>query len=109
MTIYLAWKAQIALLLFKKVIVLAKYIDFSEIFLKKLAKVLSKCIRIYKHAIKLENGKQSPYRSIYSLNLLEFKTLKTYIKTNLANGFIQSSKSLTSATILFVCKSNGSF
>ena len=31
---------------------------------------------------------KQPYRSIYSLSLIEFETLKIYIKTNLTNGFI---------------------
>ena len=46
------------------------------------------------HAIKLEEGKQLSFRSFYSLGLVELETLKIYIKTNLANGFIQTSKSL---------------
>ena len=39
---------------------------------------------------------------------MELETLKTYIKTNLVNGFIQPSKSLAGASILFVCKPNSS-
>lgn len=35
--IYLAWKAQITLLLTKKDIVLAKYLDFTDVFSKKSA------------------------------------------------------------------------
>ena len=53
------------------------------------------------HAIKLEENKQLPFRPIYSLGLVELETLKTYIKTNLANGFIQSFKSPNRAFILF--------
>ena len=40
MTIHLAGKAQIALLLAKKVTVLAKYLDFADVFLKESAEVL---------------------------------------------------------------------
>ena len=54
-----------------------------------------------KHAIKLEEGKQPLFGPIYSLELVELETLKTYIKTNLANGFIRPSKSLAGAPILF--------
>ena len=97
------------LLLLKKVIVSAKYSDFADVFSEKLANVLPEQIRINQHAIKLEKGKQSPYRLIYSLKPIEFKTLKTYIEINLANGFIQASKLLAGTFILFVCKSNGSF
>ena len=39
---------------------------------------------------------------------MALKTLKAYIKTNLANGFIRSSKSPTGAPILFDQKSNNS-
>ena len=39
---------------------------------------------------------------------MELETLKTYIETNLANGFIQPLKSPAGALILFVRKPNGS-
>lgn len=54
------------------------------------------------------NSKQPSYRLIYSLKLIELKTLQTYIITNLANGFIKPFKSLTDAPILFISKLNGS-
>ena len=88
MTIHSAQEAQIALLLAKKVTVPTEYADFSDVFLKKSAKVLLECTRINGYIIKLEDGKQSPYGPIYSLGTVEFKTLKTYIKTNLSNSFI---------------------
>ena len=109
MTIYPAWKTQIALLLAKKITVPAEYSDFADVFSKKLAEMFLKHIGINKHAIKLEDGKQLFYRPIYSLGPVELKTLKTYIKNNLANGFIQPSKSPAGAPILFVCKPNSSF
>ena len=56
-TIYLAQKTQIALLLAKKVIILAKHTDFANVFLKKLAKVLPERTGINKHAIKLGDDK----------------------------------------------------
>ena len=59
------------------------------------------------HAIKLEEGKQSPFGPIYSLGPIELKTLKTYIKTNLANGFIRFFKSPAGALILFNQKPDG--
>ena len=37
---------------------------------------------------------------------MELKILKTYIQTNLANGFIQLSKFFADVLILFVYKSN---
>ena len=54
-------------------------------------------------------GDQQPsYGSIYSLGLIELETLKTYIDTNLANGFIRLSKSLVKASIFFDKKSDKS-
>ena len=40
---------------------------------------------------------------------MELETLKTYIKTNLANGFIKPSKSSAGAPIPFNQKSDGFF
>ena len=97
------------MLLAKKVIVPAKYLDFANVFLEESANVLLKQIGVNEHAIKLEKSKQLPYRPIYSLRPVEVETLKTYIKTNLANGFIQGSKSLADAPIFFVYKPNSSF
>ena len=108
MTIYPARKAQIALVLAKEVTVPAEYSDFADVFSKKTAKVLPKRIGINKHAIKLEDGKQPPYWLIYSLSPVDLETLKTYIKTNLANDFIRPSKSPAGTPILFVYKSDGS-
>ena len=62
-----------------------------------------------KHAIELEEGKQLPFGPIYSLRPVELETLKTYIETNLANGFIRLFKSPARAPILFDKKPDGSF
>ena len=97
-----------AFLLTKKVTVLAKYLAFADVFLKKWANVLPKQIGVNEYAIKLEKGKQPPYGPIYSLELFELKTVKTYIETNWANGFVWASKLLVSASILFIRKSNSS-
>ena len=45
-------------------------------------------IKINNYAIKLKKSKQLLFRLIYSLELVELKILKIYIKINLANGFI---------------------
>ena len=108
MTIYPARKAQLALLLAEEVTVLTKYLDFADVFLEKSANILPERTGANEHAIELEEGKQSPYGPIYSLRLVELETLKTYIETNLANGFIRASKSPASALILFVYKPDGS-
>ena len=106
--IYLAWETQIASLLVEKITVPAEYSNFADVFSKELAEVLPERTGINKHAIELEDSKQPPYRPIYNLSMVELETLKTYIKTNLANGFIRPSKSHAGAPILFVCKPNGS-
>ena len=59
--------------------------------------------------IELEPGQKLLYWSIYSLELKEFKTLKTYIRTNLANSFIKAWKFSVNTLILFICKRNSSF
>ena len=107
-SIHSARKAQFALLLTKEVTVQTEYSDFANVFLKKSANVLPEQTEVNKQAIKLEKSKQQLYRPIYNLGPVEFKTLKNYIKINLANGFIRGSKSVAGALILFVRKPNGS-
>ena len=85
----------------------AKYSDFLDIFFKKKVSILLEATKLNQHAIKLQKGQQSLYRPIYSLGPVELKTLKTYIKTNLTNGFIELSKSPAGASILFVEKPDG--
>ena len=75
-------------MLAEKVTVLAKYLDSINVFSKKSIKMLPKYARINKHTIELVNSKQPVYDLIYNLRLVKLKTLKTYIKTNLANSFI---------------------
>ena len=87
----------------------AEYSDFEDVFSKESAAVLPEHTEINTHAIDLEEGKQPPYGPIYSLGPVELETLKTYIKTNLANGFICPSKSPAGTPILFDKKPDGSF
>ena len=110
MTIHPARQAQIALLKAEEapVTVPAEYSDFADVFSEKYAAVLPEHTEINTHAIDLEEGKQPPYGPIYSLGPVELETLKTYIETNLANGFIRPSKSPAGAPILFDRKPDGS-
>ena len=105
-TINPARKFYIDLLLAKKVTIPVKYLNFADVFLVKLANVVLAQIGANKYAIELEKSKQPPYKPIYSLKPVELKTFKTYIKTNLANGFFQTLKLPADALILFVCKFN---
>ena len=78
-----------------------EYSDYNIIFLAKYVAKLPENIGMNEHAIKLKRDKQPPFGPIYSLGPVELETLKTYIETNLANGFIRPSKSPAGAPILF--------
>lgn len=88
MLIYLAKKAQIILLITKKVKILDKHLDFLVIFSKKKALILLELSNLNQYFIKLHKNKKPPYGLVYSLDLVKVKVLKTYIETNLANCFI---------------------
>lgn len=102
MVIHLAKKAQIALLITKKMKILTEYLDFSNIFSKKRALVLSEITNINQYTIELQESLQLPYESIYSLEPVGLKTLKTYIETNLTNSFTWPSKLPANTLIFFV-------
>ena len=108
-TIYPTKKAQMALLLAKEITVLAKYSNFADMFFEQSANILPEQTNVDEHAIKLEKSKQPLYGPIYSLGPVELNPYKSYIETNLANGFIQTSKSLAGALILIIHKSNDRF
>ena len=90
------------MLLAKKVKIPTKYSNFSDVFSEKKTLVLLRLIKLNQHAIKLQDSQQLLYGPIYSLGPVELKTLKTYIKANLANGFIWPLKLPTGAPIFFV-------
>ena len=102
------YRPQIAGLMAKKTLtkVHAKYLDFADVFFLDLASKLPRYTKINDHAIELVDSQQPPYRPIYSLGSIELKTLKVYIKINLANKFIRLFKSLAGALILFDRKSD---
>ena len=87
-----------------------KYLDFADGLFSDLASELPEYTRIIDHAIELVDGcQQAPYGPIYSIKPVELETLKAYIETNLANGFIRPSKSPADVPILFDRKSDSSF
>ena len=110
MTVDPGRKAQIGALLFDEAPteVPAEYSDYSDVFSAENAAELPENTGINEHAIELEEGKQPSFGPIYSLGPVELETLKTYIETNLANGFIRPSKSPAGAPILFDRKPDGS-
>ena len=103
-------EAQVRALLFDEVPteVPAEYSDHNDVFLAENAAELPENTGMNKYTIKLEEGKQPPFGLIYSLGPVELETLKTYIKTNWANGFVWPSKSPAGAPILFDWKPDGS-
>ena len=102
-------EAQIAFLLTEEVKILEEYLDFANVFSEKNVLVLLERTKFNKYVIDLEDGKQLPYRLIYSLSPVELETLKTYIETYLKTGFIQPFKSSAGASILFDKKPDSSF
>ena len=104
-------QAQVGALLFNKAStkVSAEYSNYNNVFSVEYIIKLSENIKMNEYVIKLKESKQLSFGLIYNLELVELETLKTYIKTNLANGFIWPSKFLTKAFILFDRKSDGSF
>ena len=93
MPIYPAREAQIASLVAEEVKIPTEYSDFSDVFSEEKASILPEATELNQHAIELQEGQQPPYGPIYSLGPVELEMLKTYIETNLANGFIWPSKS----------------
>ena len=107
--IHPSWNVQIALLEIEKVTIPSEYIDYTNVFFPNFAVELPEYTDINDHSIDWIDDKQPLYSLIYSLEPVELKTLKTYIETNLINGCIRPSKSLTGAPILFICKKDGNF
>lgn len=109
--VYSSYKTQIASIKIDKTLttISPEYFNGIDVFSPKLVAKLPEYTEINNHTINLKDGKQPSYRPINSLEPVRFKILKMYIKTNLANGFIMSSKSPTSAPILFIWKLNDCF
>jgi len=83
-----------------------EYHEFASVFSKTESIKLPEH-RKYDMAIEIEEGKTIPWGPIYSLSEPELKALKSYLDENLAQGYIQPSKSRCSAPIFFVKKKSG--
>ena len=83
-----------------------RYKDCVDVFSKDRAETLAPH-RSIDNAIDLEPDFNLPYCRIYILSEVELKTLKAYIETNLANGFIQRLLSPAAAPSLFAKKKDG--
>ena len=101
---------QVGILLIDKapIEILAKYSNYNNVFLAENIVEFTENTRINEHAIKLKEDKQLLFSLFYNLRLVKLKTLKIYIKTNLANNFIRLSKSSAGASIFFDKKSDKS-
>ena len=108
MPIHPTYQVQVAALMSEEIGIPTEYSDFSNVFSSDSAAEVPKHIGINDYPINLLDNEQAPYSLIYSLELVELETLKTYIKANLASGFIRPFKSPVGAPILFVQKKNGS-
>ena len=86
---------------------LAQYKEYQDIFEKKNVDMLPQH-RSYDCGINLQEGTQPPFGPIYNLSRNELAALREYLNKNLAKNFIQHSKSLAGAPILFVKKKDGS-
>lgn len=82
------YDAQITLLVAKKTIILNKYWDYIDFFLKTSVASLSELTKINEDTMNLKLGKQPLYNLIYNLRSIELKTFKTCIQINLTNRFI---------------------
>ena len=108
MPIYSSSPAQVAALMSEETVIPVEYSNFFNVFFSDSAAELPEHTGINDYLINLLDNKQLPYSPIYSLRLVELKTLKTYIKVNLASSFIRSFKSPSGVPILFVRKKDAS-
>ena len=84
------------------------YAEFLDVFSKRDAEALPPHRPdTGDHAIDIEPGAKLPHGRIYNLSEVKLATLKAYIETNLASGFIQRSSSPAAAPILFAKKKDG--
>ena len=102
---HLYW-AQLALFIIKKAKIFAQYYIFFYIFSLNSTLDLIKLTCIINHFICLKNDNQSLYTLIYSWMMVKPKTLKTYIESNLASGFLKLLKSWAGAPLFFDCMKN---
>lgn len=79
-----------------------KYSDFANIFSLEFVVELSKHTEINNYLTNPIHSWKRLYKSIHNFGLVKLETLKLYIKTNLANGFIWALKLSVRAPIFLV-------
>ena len=75
--------------------------DKNNFFLAEYIVEFLEYTRINDYTIKFKKNKLPSFDIIYSLDLVELKILKTYIKINFASSFIWYFKSPIKASIVF--------
>lgn len=102
--IYSSHKVQIASFTVNEALttIFPKYFNFTNVFFSELTTELFEYTRINNYAINLVDGKQSLYELIFSLGLVELKSLKIYMKTYLVNTLIRLCEFLASALIFYL-------
>ncbi len=89
-----------------KSVVTQKYHDFLDVFSKKSSDILPSH-RKYDHKIYLEEEMKPDHVLLYKISLEELDTVKQYLGSYLAKGFIQASSASYSLPVLFVKKPGG--
>jgi hypothetical protein len=87
--------------------ILSQYKKFKDVFKKKNAYTLPKH-RPYDYTIDLEERAQPPFGPIYNLSQDKLVTLHEDMNKNIEKEFIQHSKFIAGAPILFVKKKDDS-
>jgi hypothetical protein len=82
------------------------YRDYINVFSKTEAGKLPNSTRVV-HSINIKERKIVPFSPIYPLLVIELRVLREYLKSSLTKGWIQKSKSLARAPILFTPKKDG--
>ena len=82
--------------------ILEVYSNYNNVFTAENIIKLLNYIGINNYAIKLEKSKQLLFKPIYSFESVELEMLKTYIKINWANSFVQPFKSSTRVPIFWI-------
>ena len=83
-----------------------EYHDCLDVFSEEQANTLPPH-RKYDQGISLQPGTAPPLGPIYGISAPELAEMKTYLKANLANGFIRPSKSPAAAPVMFVSRLDG--
>jgi hypothetical protein len=86
-----------------KSMISSKYHDFSDVFFKKKANILSSHKK-HDHKIEIETEKSHEYASLYNMSENELLLIKKYLQKHLNKKFIETSIASYTSSILFAKK-----